>query len=162
MPRARTRLLLLLAGAATLAVYGAAFVLSTTRDRPDQIDTQAVERVATDACVRLRVAVDALPPLPAGADLAARGARVGEQQQLVQRLVSDVEAVGPAALDEDVPAREWLGDWQVLVQARRAYLDAGGTGPWSVPVLDGRVVSERMDGIGVDACKVPDGLKAAP
>lgn len=162
MANARTKVLLLGAAAATVGVYVGAFLLFTTDDRPDQIDTAAVEQVATDACIRLRVAVDAAPPLAAGAPLDARQARVGEQEQLVARLVSDVQSVGPQALDEDVPAREWLADWQVLVQARRAFLDAGGAGGWALPVLDGRVVSERMDGIGVDACRVPDALKAAP
>jgi len=162
VPATRTKALLVLVAAGTIAVYATAFALSTTNDRPDQIDTDAVVQVATDACIRLRLGVDSLPPPAPQAPLAARRDRVAEQSRLVARLVADVRAVGRPALDADVPTEQWLGDWTALAQAREAYVDGGAVGTFSVPVQDGRPISDRMDAIGVDACRVPDGLKASP
>ena len=160
MPRARTKVLLLGTGVFTIAVYVTAFALSTTKDRPDEFDSEALERATSSACASLRVDVDALPPLPAGAPEQARLGRLEEQDRLVRRFVAQVEAVGPAALDADVPGREWLGDWDRLADARQAYAAQGATGPFVVPMADGEPITRRMARVGVPACVVPNGLTA--
>lgn len=161
MPSARTKVLVIAAGVATVAVYASAFALSTTQDRPDHLDTPVVRDAASTACARLRTEVDALPPLPDGASARDRQARVGEQDRLVRRLVQQVRAVGPQALEADVPAQQWLGDWTRLTDARTAYV-AGADGPFSVPVEDGEPISTRMGRVGVPACVVPNSLLVAP
>ncbi len=157
--RRTTALALVVVGVLTVAVYVVSFLLLTTDDRPDQLDTEPVVDVASQACSDLRVDVDALAPLPASATAAQREARVREQDRLVTRFLDQVRAVGDEALDADEPSREWLADWELLAQARRAVL-AGGT--FVEPVLDGIPVSDRMERIGVEACRVPQGLTTPP
>ncbi len=155
--RRSTALLLVVVGVLILGVYVASFLLSTTSDRVDQLDNPPVMDAASRACTDLRVAVDALPPLPSGATRSERLARADAQGVLVDRLVQQVQQVGDAALDADVPARSWLADWKTLASSRKSWA-RDGTGPYAVPVRDGQPITRRMDAIGVDACTVPAGL----
>lgn len=158
----RNVILLGLVAVATVGVYAVGFALDTTRDRPDTLDVQPVKGAATDACVRLRTGLDALPPLPPEATAQQRQERVGVQDAAIRTLVADVRAVGEPALRKDVPAEQWLSDWESLADSRRAWAAAGGTGPYAVPVQDGRPISDRMGMIGLPACVVPASLTSAP
>lgn len=158
----RTKILLLVVAAGTVAVYVWAFTLSTTKDRPDQLDTPTVSAAAGTACARLRSGLNALPPLPAAATTADRQGRISQQNGQVTDMVAAVRAVGQPALDKDVPATTWLRDWEALAAARSAYAAAGATGPFVPPTADGRPLPDRMGRIGVAACAVPPALLAAP
>ena len=158
----RVRLLMIVALLATIGIYGGSVLLSTTRDRVDQIDTKAVESAATAACTTLRVELDALPPLPTTASDDERDARIRLQAAALERFTDRVERVGPRALDQDVPTRTWLGDWAGLLQARQDFAATGFTGAFAVPVEDGQPITRRMDAIGVDACRVPQSLLDSP
>ena len=155
--RPRTALLLAVVAVFVVAVYAGSFLLFSTNDRVDQLDTQPVREVAAPACTDLRLAVDALPPLPSGASPADRLARVEQQRALVERFIARVEQAGDAALSADEPARSWLADWQTLVDSRERWV-RDATGPYAVPVEDGQPITRRMNAIGVDACTVPVGL----
>lgn len=155
--RRSTVLLLVLAGVLTLGVYVGSFLLSTTSDRVDQLDSPAVREVAQQACTDLRVAVDALPPVPPDADRTERIARVDRLSAIVAAFDEQVRQVGEQALDADEPARSWLADWASLISSRQQWAQAG-TGAYEVPVEDGQPITRRMDAIGVDACTVPAGL----
>ena len=109
MPSPLVRGLVVLAGVATVGAYAGMFLLSSTRDRVDQLDVEPVRSVATAACTDLRVAVDALPPLAPGAGAAERQARVAEQGRLVDRLVQQVRAVGPRGAGGRRPRRGVAG-----------------------------------------------------
>ena len=89
--------------------------------------------MAADACTRLRADLDALPPLAADAPSQARRDRVAAQDRAVRGLITRVRAVGVPALDADVPAEAWLGDWATLADARLAWAAAGATGPFTPP-----------------------------
>lgn len=154
--------MLLLTMVGVLAVYLASFLLSTTSDRPDHLDSEVLRELAAPACLALRTELDALPDLPSDATLEQRRDRVVEQEQLVGRFVEQIGAVGDAALDEDEPARAWLADWQTLITIRQDYAEAGFTGEFAIPVEDGQPITRRMNDIGVDACEVPPGLLTAP
>lgn len=158
----RTTVLVLVAAAATVGIYGSAFALSTTDDRPDHLDVDPVSSTASAACASLRADLDALPPLAPGAPPAERLDRLAVQDRAVRALVTTVRGVGQEALDADAPAEDWLADWERLAAARRAYAEAGAQGPFSQPVVDGRPLSDRMSGVGLDACRVPASLTAAP
>lgn len=158
----RTKLLLLVTGIGIIAVYAIAVLLSTTKDRVDQIDSKAVEDVAGPACVTLRTDLDALPALPAGASNGERSARVAEQAAVVDRFVTQVRTVGDAALDADSPTRTWLGDWRTLVQIRQDYALAGFQGTFAIPQDEGLPITQRMNDIGVSSCQVPQSLETAP
>lgn len=158
----RTKLLLLVVAAATVAVYVWSFTLSTTKDRPDQLDTKTVSTAAGAACARLRTGIAGLPALPPGAPTAERQERIREQNGQIDGLVAAVRAVGQPALDKDVPATAWLADWEALAAARSAYAAAGAAGPFSPPATEGRTLPDRMGRIGVAACTVPAALLASP
>lgn len=162
MARRRTALLLVLVAAGTVAVYVTAFMLDTTRDDQATLDVEPVRGAAERACTMLRADLDALPPLPAGSSAADRLARLDVQDREIVTLISSVRSVGVEALRKDVPVDEWLADWTALADARRAYAAAGAVGPWSPPVVDGRLLTERMGRIGVPACVVPTSLTVAP
>lgn len=162
MPSPLVRGLVVLAGVATVGAYVGMFLLSTSRDRVDHLDVEPVRSTAAAACTQLRTDVDALPPLPPTASTPERQARVAEQGRIVDRLVEQVRAVGPAALAADVPAEEWLGDWVALRDARQEWADAGATGPVPAPQADGRPLTDRMGRVGVAPCLVPTGLTTAP
>lgn len=154
--------MLLLTMVGVLAVYLASFLLSTTSDRPDQLDSEALREVAAPACRALRTELNALPTLPSDATLEQRRDRVAEQEQLVGHFVEQIRLVGDAALDDDQPARAWLKDWETLVQIRQDYAGAGFVGEFIIPIEDGQPITRRMTDIGVDACQVPQGLIDAP
>lgn len=162
MARARTKVLLLLVAAFTVGVYVWSFALSTTKDRPDELDTAPVKTAAATACDRLRSGLAALPALPAGAPAADRTARVEEQDRQIAQLVTAVRAVGRRDLDRDLPATAWLADWEALASARQAYGAAGASGPFTPPIADGKPLPERMGRIGVPSCAVPAALLAPP
>jgi len=162
MPSTRTALLLGVVAVATVGVYVTAFALDTTRDRPDTLDVGPVPGAAASACARLRVSLDALPPLAPGSPQADRLARLAVQDRAVRDLVTSVRAVGEPALLKDVPSEQWLSDWTALADARLAYTAAGATGPFSPPMQDGRPVTDRMGMVGVSACSVPQALTVAP
>ncbi len=150
-------MLLALVAVLVVVVYAGSFLLFTTKDRVDQLDSQALRDVAGPACTDLRLAVDALPTLPADASRADRLARVGEQRVLVDAFVDRVQQVGVEALDADEPARSWLADWQTLVDSRERWA-RDAMSPYAVPEQDGQPITRRMNAIGVDACAVPVGL----
>ena len=156
------KIVLLTTFMAVVGVYVVAFLLSTTDDRVDQLDTDALRDVAGPACVTMRTEIDALPALPVGATDEERQARLDVQRVAVERFVAQVRTVGDAALDDDEPAREWLGDWEALLQARQDFATAGFTGDFAVPVEGGQPITMRMDDIGVDACQVPTALSTSP
>ena len=162
MPSPVVRGLVVLVGLATVSAYVGMFVLSTTRNRPDHLDVEPVRSTAAAACTQLRVDVDALPPLPPTATPGQRQERVGDQLQLLDRLVAQVRAVGPEALAADEPALDWLEDWAALRRARQAWADAGATGPFTLPLVDGRPLPDRMASVGVEPCLVPTALTIAP
>lgn len=162
VPQKRFKLILLAVTLATAGVYAVAFVLSTTDDRVDQIDTQVVRAAATAACIDLRTAVDAQPALPAGATEKQRETRTQEQAVLVRQFSDQVRAAGDEALDADVPTRQYLADWEALAASRVAYARGGFAGTYAVPVANGEPITMRMDRIGVSACAVPQGLTVAP
>lgn len=159
--RNRTRALLLVALAVTIAVYVTAFLISTTRDRPDQIDTEALVDVVNAACIDLRTEVDAQPALPPGAGPKARRERVDEQGRVIAAFLDQVRTAGEPVLDADVPARAWLADWEALQTARETWAERA-TGAFTVPVVDERALDSRIESIGVDACVVPEALTVAP
>lgn len=156
--RLRTALLLVVVAVLVVAVYAGSFLLFTTKDRSDQLDSQPLREVAAPACTDLRLAVEALPPLPADAGQDDRLAQVDEQRALVDRFVARVREVGDAALDADEPARAWLADWQQLIDTREDWANGPSGVPYAVPVEDGQPITRRMNAIGVDACTVPAGL----
>lgn len=158
MARARTRTLLLLVGVATVAVYVGVFLLATTDDRQDQFDDETVRSAVSTACAALRADVDALPLLPERASQVERRARVQEQDRLLGRFLALVRAVGPA-LESDAPGPQWLADWESLAAARRAWPGTGGFAP---PAADGRPITQRMEAVDLDACRVPIALTTAP
>jgi hypothetical protein len=145
MASVRTAVLLGAVTVGTLAVYVGIFVIDTTKDRPDTLDVQPVKGVAAQACTTLRVDLDALPPLPADASPQQRQDRLAAQDRAVRTLVTTVQAVGEPALRKDVPAKEWLGDWTTIADARRAY-----------------PLTERMNAVGLPECVVPASLTTAP
>ena len=62
----------------------------------------------------------------------------------------------------DQPAVAWLQDWRRLIAARDAYarsLAAGKPKPMELPVVDGRGLVERLNGVGLN-CRVPLALLA--
>lgn len=162
MPFTRTKLLLLLSAVALIAVYVAAVLLSTTEDRVDQLDSDVMKDAAAPACITLRTAIDAMPALEPGASTEQRSTRVTEQAGVVQAFVEQVRRVGDEALDDDVPAREWLGDWEALVRVRTDLAATGFTGAFALPQDGDRPITDRMNDIGVSACQVPTGLTTAP
>lgn len=158
----RTKIVLALTSVGLVAIYTTAVLLSTTRDRVDQIDSDALRPVVRSACIDLRTATDALTPLGADASEQARQDRVSEQADLVAEFLEQVRGAGDEALDDDRPAREWLTDWETLLAARTTFADDGFQGDFGVPVQDGRPITDRMNDIGVEECRVPLGLTIAP
>ena len=162
MPSTLNKVLIVVAAVGTLGVYGGSVVLASTGDAQDTLDDRPVRDRASAACTALRLDVDAEPPLPPSATREARLARLAEQDRLIARLVADVRGLGQPALAEDVPAEQWLADWEQLAAARRAYAQAGAQGGFTVPVENGQPLTYRMDRIGVPACLVPTGLTIGP
>ena len=91
--------------------------------------TRARPAAATAACTELRTAVDALPRCRRARRATRRQRGSPSRRGWSTRLVQQVPSVGPQALDADVPAEEWLADWQVLVQARAGLPHAGAPAP---------------------------------
>jgi hypothetical protein len=162
VPSARTKVLLLLSAVALVAIYVTAVLLSTTSDRVDQLDSEVMEDAAGPACITLRTELDAMPLLDPLASKEQRATRVAEQAAVVQRFLAQVRAVGDAAIDDDEPAREWLGDWEALLRARQQAAASDFTAAFEVPRDGERAITERMNAIGVSACRVPTGLTTAP
>ena len=73
-----------------------------------------------------------------------------------------MQSIGDEELGADQPAVAWLQDWRRLIAARDAYarsLAAGKPKPMELPVVDGRGLVERLNGVGL-SCRVPLALLA--
>lgn len=162
MSSLRTKLLLALSALALGAVYVLAVVLFSTKDRVDQLDSDALKAVAGPACLTLRGTIDAMPVLPPGTSNADRSARVDEQAAAVERFVAQVRTVGPQALADDSPAESWLADWESLIRIRKEVAASDFALPFQIPMGGDDLVTRRMNDIGIDACQVPMGLTTAP
>jgi hypothetical protein len=121
-----------------------------------------MEDAAGSACITLRTELDAMPLLAPEATKEQRAARVTDQAAVVERFLAQVREVGDAALDDDEPAREWLGDWEALLRARQQVAASGFTAAFEIPKDGELAITERMNDIGVSSCQVPTGLTTAP
>ncbi|MCW2623225.1 MAG: hypothetical protein JWL64_2827 [Frankiales bacterium] len=161
MTRIRTTVLLGAVAVATLGLYVTSLVL-TTQDQAATFDTDPVTTAAKAACTSLRSDLQAMPLLPPGSSLEVRQARVRDQSARMRLLVTQVQAVGDRALDDDRPSRQWLRDWDTLAGAREAYAAGGLVGAFTVPLVDGQPLTRRMSDIGLRPCIVPPELTTAP
>lgn len=94
-------------------------------------------------------------------DSGALAARIREENASAERFVAKVREVGRDALADDVPADQWLSDWERIVEVRATYADRLETSPAvdppDVPTEAGRPITQRMNDVGV-ACAVPGQL----
>lgn len=95
----------------------------------------------------------------------AQAGAIIDQNRAVTIMLDSIRADGGDALDDDRPTRQWLADWQRLVDARTAYaadLTSGAAGDLEVPLdEDGDQIDRRMEDVWIDepgACDVPSVL----
>ena len=154
--RARSRritllVLVLSAGMATLWVAGP--YVFAGRDDPTAIDSKPVRTTVKKGCPELRADLAALP-----AGMAA-GERAEAENRAVEQFVGKVRALGPDALASDHPVDKWLGDWELLVAARRQAVREGTR--FTPPLGDTGPVNVRMFALirsGLEKCDVPEQL----
>jgi hypothetical protein len=119
-------------------------------DDPTAIDSRPVRRAVAAACTQLRAD---LATLPGGLN---QRDRAEAENRAVERLVASVRALGHETLARDVPAEQWLGDWEQIVAARRRAVRDGTR--FAVPVAGGAPVNVRMFELvrsGLGQCDVP-------
>lgn len=122
-------------------------------DRPDVVDR------VQGACDRMQSELAAHPAASPGT-VGAVVAEVRAEDAAVTAMVADVRAMGADALDDDIPSRDWLADWETMVRLREDWADAAAAGTphqLVVPRSEGHPITERMAGVGVD-CPLPPGF----
>jgi len=127
-----------------------------TEDDPAMVEHSDIAAAAGAACARMRDAVTAVA-VSTSAPTRQRVGAINAQNDAVVELITAMEALGQERLTADQPATSWLQDWQRLVSARDGYaqsLVAGKARPLQLPVVDGRDLVERLNGVGVN-CRVP-------
>jgi hypothetical protein len=132
-----------------------------TQDDPDMVERADIAALATVACAQMRDSV-AAAAVSTSAPLKQRVGAINAQNDAVIELVSRMQSIGDEELAADQPAVAWLQDWRRLIAARDAYarsLAAGKPKPMELPVVDGRGLVERLNGVGLN-CRVPLALLA--
>lgn len=127
-----------------------------TTDDPAVIGNSDIAAVAGRACAEMRDSAAAAAVGPA-ATLHQRVGALNAQNDAVIALVTQMRALGDARLASDLPAPQWIRDWERLVAARDAYareLAAGRRASLSLPVVDGRPLVDRLNDVGLN-CRVP-------
>jgi hypothetical protein len=145
--------LALSAGMATLWVAGP--YIFAGRDDPTAIDSKPVRTTVKAGCTQLRADLAALPAAMAAGD------RAEAENLAVEQFVGKVRALGPEALEHDHPVENWLGDWELLVAARREAAREGKR--FITPMGDIGPVNVRMFALirsGLEQCDVPEQLLA--
>jgi hypothetical protein len=135
---------------AGVAFLGVALWTYAGHDRVELIDDPDVAAAMSQACDAMRSDLAAI----SGATRATE--RVAAENAAALRMIGLVRAVGDDKLNDDRPAKAWLGDWERLVAARRAGL---GT-----PTTDGEPITRRMTDLAADSgirrCEVPSAFLA--
>lgn len=125
-------------------------------DRLELLDSDIVSDRAQRACEQLRAS---LPTVTQDSSASPTPASVREETFHVRTLVSDVRSVGATALAKDLPAEDWLADWERLATLRDEYAnelerDSPARRP-TMPTVDGYALAHRMGSVGVVGCNVP-------
>ncbi|GAB3441506.1 hypothetical protein GCM10027517_17660 [Phycicoccus ginsengisoli] len=142
-----------------LVTVGAAFSRLwsfATTDNPAVIENPDITAVASVACAQMRESAAAAAVGPA-ATLRQRVGAVNAQDDAVLELVARMRGLGEVRLAADVPAPEWVQDWERLVAARDAYarqLASGKPATLALPKVDGRPLVDRLNDVGLN-CRVP-------
>jgi hypothetical protein len=127
-----------------------------TSDNPAVIENSDIAAVASVACAQMREAAASAAVGPT-ATLQQRVGAINAQDDAVMELVARMRWLGEARLASDVPAPEWVQDWERLVAARDAYarqLASGKPATLTLPQVDGRPLLERLNDVGLN-CRVP-------
>ena len=131
-------LALVLLAVATMTIFG--FLAYVGHDRPELFDTTVVAERTEAACARLEMELMS----PAGP--APQQVQAGNRA--IDALIRDVRALGDPALEDDLPAVDWLGDWASLRDAGADLVRRLATDPAAKIALpqteDGFPVTKRM------------------
>lgn len=136
------------AGVAFLVLSVVGFLQYANHDRIELLDLPDTADAAALACTELTgVLAD---PVPDRAEQIARG------DAAIARLTARMTALGDDVLDDDLPARDWIADWEAVAAAReevRASVVAGAPATFHVPQTeDGYDVTQRMASVGPEEC----------
>ena len=149
------RVAVVVAGALVAVALTKLWAFANTDD-PDLIESSAIARTVGVACAAMRDSV-ASAAVATSAPRSQRVGAVNAQHDAVVDMLTQVRSLGPAVLDGDQPAGEWIDDWERLVTARDSYarsLAVGKPKPLTLPVVDGSPLVERLNNVGV-SCRVP-------
>jgi hypothetical protein len=156
----QTRVLGVAAGVGAVAlgtVWLAGFWAYVTHDRVDFIDTDRVFSAAEVACGHMSERLDGVSVT--GDPVT----RIEAENKVVLEMVNGIRRVGVAALEADMPAADWLADWEQLVDARHQVTTGSA---FVVPTTEGVPITERMNWVaqdsGLKACRVPARLLDPP
>ena len=149
------RIAVVVAGAIVAVAFLKLWAFANTDD-PDVLENSAILRTVGVACASMRDSVTSAA-LPTSAPRTQRVGAINAQNDAVVDMVTQLRALGPAAIGADQPTAQWIEDWERLVRARDAYarsLASGRPQPLSLPVVDGTPLLERLNDVGVN-CRVP-------
>lgn len=149
-----------IAGVVGVVVIVSAFVgigVMGTRDAPGLIDDQSILRAIDQGCQEVRRTMDRRP---VRGDQRSQAAAIRRQNLAAQRMLERVEARGAKRIDADRPTRQWVEDWQRLIDNRARVADGlldGEVRDQAVPRdPDGRRLDRRMNAAAAAAgCVVP-------
>ncbi|MEV6600462.1 hypothetical protein AB0M36_26980 [Actinoplanes sp. NPDC051346] len=160
------KVVLAIAIAAIVGICGvscAGFYVYANHDRPGLLDSPEVSDAADAACATMRATV-AGQVLPPKATNEQKASFMGTQDAAVVAMVAEIRGLGTSRLADDLPAEDWLADWETLLRVRQQYavdLVAGRKPSFVAPVVNGFPLVNRMNSVSV-GCKVPAQLLSVP
>ncbi|GAA1731556.1 hypothetical protein [Aeromicrobium alkaliterrae] len=143
-------------GTIALVAMITSLAIASTSDFPSTVDDPEILDAIDSGCATLQqvrsVEVDSLA--------IDRVARIEAQTAIVRDVLEGWLALDPDLRASDEPFDDWLGDWQLLVDARDAYvveLQRNPNATFDEPEVDGELLVDRMDAV-MTGCSVPSTL----
>ncbi|MFT4298666.1 MAG: hypothetical protein QM597_03385 [Aeromicrobium sp.] len=143
--------------AVTLIALVVTLVTISLRDLPASVDDFELVDAISEGCDALYDGVESVEVNSIGID---RIDRLEHQNSVLQQVLADWLALDSDLRASDEPFDEWLGDWQLLLDARTAYIEELRGNPsatFAEPKDGDTVIAERMDRVST-GCLVPDSL----
>jgi hypothetical protein len=123
-----TRWALVALAVALVAFWGWAFVYQLTnqgeRDMPDRLDDLSWTPAADEVCRVTADRVDRLPPAFESDSATERAAVIDAATDEYERMLTELDALAPDDGEAGRLVDEWLADYRVFLDDRRAYADA--------------------------------------
>lgn len=134
-----------------------ALVVQGSKDFPSMFDDPEVVSRVDESCGRMR---DEVQAHRVDAPTAQRVQAIEAQNEAVQQMIDDLLDLDDEVRAGDEPLDDWLGDWQLLVDARTDYVAQLANDPsadFRAPRADGTSVADRIDQVAPE-CTVPETL----